>query len=326
MIQQCRICGAYKHGNSGWTQDVEVLEGDIKRRLSHFLAFSGRVAEVILRVRPEDRVLEVRAKGVAHGLESEPYWESLELPLKLRLAVCDGCMKHLAKRSNATVQIRADGRELTGEERRVVQEALTTLMKSKGLQTSKVPIKVEDVPHGVDVHFATYAAAREFVRILSEKIFFDVLETSKLVGVTRSGREKHKQTLRLLLPRFKKGDVVEVRGRLYLVEDIRAPKLILLDLERDERMTIPLTRSNVSAINVYAASEELERGVVISESENVVYVMSARDNSLLEVEARGLRAARLAPGCRVSLLRLEGRVYLVACESEPGKLASEGAG
>ncbi|MEM4791016.1 MAG: NMD3-related protein [Thermofilum sp.] len=322
VIQRCRICGAYKYGDSGWTQEVEVLEEEIRRKANRFLVFGGRVTEVVLRVRPEDRILEVKVKGVAHGLEDEPYWENLTAPLKLRETVCDGCMRHLAKRAAATVQVRAEGRELTGEERRAVQEALAALAKSKGLRTSQVPIEVEEVPHGVDVHFATHAAAREFVRILSEKVFFDVLETSKLVGITRSGREKHKQTLRLLLPKFKKGDVIELKGNLYLVEDIRASKLILLDLERAEKTTIPLTRSTLNAISVHTAGEELEHGVVISRSENLIYVMSMRDNSLLEVEARGPKAARLVPGSRVSLLRREGIVYLVTFEGEPSSSRS----
>lgn len=317
-LQRCRICGAYRHGNSAWIQEVKALEEEMKRRINSFLVFKGRVNEIQLRVRPDRRILEIRVTGLAHGLQDEPHSEDYTIPIKLRETICDTCMKHVAKRSIATVQIRADARELTKEERNNVEEVLATLLKdSRKSQTDRVPIKVEEAPHGIDIHFATYAAAREFVRLLSERMFFDVLETSKIIGITHSGREKHKQTIRLLLPKFKKGDVVELKEHLYLVEDIRASKAILLDLEKSTKITIPLSRSSLENINIYATSEDLEHGIIISRYENIVHVMSTADDTILEVEVKDLNAANLAPGCSVMILKRGERVYLISRESKP---------
>lgn len=309
-IQHCRVCGAYRFGNSAWIQETSALEEELRKRMETFLVLGGRISEAHFKLHPRSRVLEVRVRGVAFGLQGEPYWESYTLPFRLLETLCDSCVRHRARKTAAVVQIRAEDRDLTVGERRAVQEVLLNLSEeSRGATLDWIPIKVENVPHGVDVHFTSYDAARGFVKLLSEKIFFNVLETNKLIGVTHSGRRKHLQTIRLLLPKFKRGDVIQLKGELYFVEDIRASKAILLDVKKLDRATIPLSRSTLSKITVYAPGDTLEQGIILSRYGNTVQVMSVLSNNVFEVEGQTLE--NITPGNRVLLLRIGERVFLI---------------
>ena len=311
-LQRCRVCGAYKLGGSPWIRDPGALEEELKRRAKTFLSFNGRVIETRMHLRLHEGVLEVEVRGIAHGLASEPYWERLLIPLRVQETVCDSCFRHLAKGAAAIVQIRAMGRELTKSEREAIEEALSELARG-GRETSadRLPLKVEERSHGLDIHFATYAAAREFTKLLAGRLYFDLLETSKLVGVSRSGREKHKHTLRLLLPGFKEGDVVEYEGQPCVVDGIRSGKALLTRLADRGRLSIPLTRSTIAQIRVLAAHETLERAVVVSRYGETVHVMDPLSNTLVEIYVRD-PGMQLAPGQSVTLYRHGDSIYLVS--------------
>jgi NMD protein affecting ribosome stability and mRNA decay len=139
-----------------------------------------------------------------------------------------------------------------------------------------------------------------------------VLETSKLIGVTSSGREKRRLTIRLLLPSFKRGDVVDIEGKLYLVDSVISGKIIVRDLETFEKSSLPLSRLNLNNVRVYASRENLEEGVIVSNDGASIYVLLPSSGDMLEVSVKhGKQAAMFTPGSKVSILRKAGEIILV---------------
>jgi len=310
-IEECRICGALRLGGSKWLRNLGRFEEEVLRRISTFADVRGEVQELSLNL--ERGVLRLKVLGKADEELPESYVEVHELRFRISRTICESCFGYVSKRKSAIVQIRARGRELTQEERKIIKNALSALSShstSRGLEY--VPVEVKEEAFGMDIYFSSSTAANEFVRVLSGRLHFDVLETSKLIGVTNSGKEKHRLTIRLLLPPFKRGDLVDIGGKLFLVDSIASGKIIVRDLVTFERNSLPLSRLNLNTLRVQASSEDLEEGFVISNDGTSIYVMTASNREVLEIPVRNDRqAALLAPGSRVGILRRAGETIVV---------------
>lgn len=310
-LEECRVCGAFRLGGSRWIRNLEELEREVLRKLSSFVEVKGGVQELSLSL--ERGVLKLKVLGKAHEALPSNYVEVHELRFKISRTICDSCLGYVSKRKTAIVQVRAKGRMLTQDEIAVIKNALSTLSSlsaSKGL--NYMPVEVKEEPFGMDIYFSSSTVASEFVRRLSGKLYFDVLETSKLIGVTSSGREKHRLTIRLLLPSFKRGDIVGIEGKLYLVDSVISGKIIVRDLETFEKGSLPLSRLNLNNVRVYASRENLEEGVVVSNDGASIYVMLPSSGDVLEVSVKhGKQAAMFTPGSKVSILRKAGEIILV---------------
>jgi len=310
-LEECRVCGAFRLGGSKWIRDAGKLEEEILRRLTSFAEIRGVVQELTLNL--ERNTIKLTVLGKAHEALPESYVEAHELRFKISKTICDSCLGYVSRRKTAIVQIRARGRELTRDERTVIKNTLNVLSArsaSKGLD--HVPVEVKEEPFGMDIYFSSSAVANEFVRMLSGRLHFDVLETSKLIGVTNSGREKHRLTIRLLLPPFKRGDIVNIDGKLFLVDGIASGKIIVRDLITFEKNTLPLSRLNLNNVHVHASKEDLEEGIVVSNDGISVYVITSSSREMLEISIKhGRQAALFTPGSRVGILRKTDEIILV---------------
>uniref|UniRef100_A0A7C4FEE1 Nmd3 N-terminal domain-containing protein n=1 Tax=Thermofilum pendens TaxID=2269 RepID=A0A7C4FEE1_THEPE len=309
-LEKCRVCGAFRLSGSRWSRDPEELEKEMLRKLSSFAEVKGEVRELSLNL--EKGILRLKVLGKAHEALPSNYVEVHELRLKVSRAICETCLGYVSKKKTAIVQVRANGRELTPDEVVVIKN---TLNKLSSLSASRgpdyAPVEVKEEPFGMDIYFSSSAVASEFVRMLSGKLHFDILETSKLIGVTSSGREKRRLTIRLLLPSFKRGDIVSIGDRLFLIDSIASGKIIVRDLETFEKSSLPLSRLNLSNIRVHVSKENLEEGVVVSNDGTSIYVMPS-SGEILEVSIRHEKQAALfTPGGRVGILRRSGKIILV---------------
>jgi nonsense-mediated mRNA decay protein 3 len=286
-IKICKKCGRLGY-KKVWSDSEEELVNVLMKDLKYLVKPTGEIRSILLKPFLRRGFLQLTVVGKAHPALMQDYQEGYEIPVKLLYTICDACLGKISRSKRAIVQVRADKRELTVQEKNTVVEVLkrTGTIKNKGIDLS--PWEVKEEAGGIDLYFSSIRAAREFISTLSNKIYFDVLETGKKLGVDSSGQEKIQVTFRLLLPEFCKGDIIMYKGRYYLVKEMDSKNVHLLNLDSFVTETQKLLKSFVSQTSTVARFSEIRKGIIIAIENEKVYVMDS-DYRIHEVRASRAR-------------------------------------
>ena len=307
-LKVCRICGAVDVPSGRWIRrDFEevvktVLKGEVEKR--------GEVKAVDI-VYDGGDYAKVRVYGRAHDALPHDYWEEYMVKVERKSAVCPACVKLISKKEEARIQVRALHRALTLAEKKMIKSiAESSLTRSWEKGRAAQPIRVEEGEQGIDIVLASREAARELVSALSSKMFFDVLETSKDVGIDESGRGKRRVTYRLLLPPFREGDIVEYKDKVYLIKRISKGRVSLFSLGNLSETSLGMTKRAYRDVKTLAGLKDLEEGMVVSIEPPYVMVMSLKNFESFEVKLSG-GFDSLTEGSRVRVFRHRGKTYIV---------------
>jgi len=307
-IRVCRVCGAVETPSGKWVR--RPLGEVVREYVENAMAVNG-VLERLETDYGEEGYVVVRAYGRVHPEASESVEEEHVIGVKRSYTMCPSCIKVLSKKEEARIQIRAYNRELSQAERRRIREiAENSLSESWRRGRAAQPIKVDEGAQGIDIVLASREAARELVSALSSRMFFDILETSKDLGVDESGRGKRRVTYRLLLPPFREGSIVEFKRRPYLVERVGRDRLTVRSLSDLAEAKLGITKRMYTDFKVLGEIRDLEEGMVVSVEPPYVMVMSLRDFRSFEVKLGG-GFDEVAPGGRVRIFRHGGRTYII---------------
>lgn len=310
-ITVCRNCGAYVNWRGRWVRRGDF---DVEYVVREFLKTVYRPLGVIKRVELE-RVGENRFKlkvyGKAHPMLEEYYWEEYPVEVSFNYTLCPNCLNLLSKHEEARIQIRAFNREMGGAERSSILKSVEgILVNIYDRDSAAQPLKVEESENGIDIVFTSKRVARDVVSRLSSQYFFDVLETSKDVGVDNSGRAKKRATYRILLPPFREKDVVKYRGKLYFIINISKNRVDALNLETYSKTTLTLSKNMYREVSLVARMSELEDGVVVSIDEPYVQVMSLANYEVYEAFFEA-GEKYLENGEKIKIFKWDGRVYVI---------------
>lgn len=126
--------------------------------------------------------------------------ESFRTRLRVKRGVCPTCSRQRGKYFEAILQVRAEGRPITGEERgRLVAfvEAAVARRTAKGEEL--FVSKVEDVRGGADVYLSSNAAGRAIARELADAFHGTVGASPKIYG-RRLGKDLYRVTYVVRIP------------------------------------------------------------------------------------------------------------------------------
>ncbi|MGB9709809.1 MAG: NMD3-related protein [Infirmifilum sp.] len=318
-LHVCRICGSLSIRKDKWLSSREDLEEDLEKNISKIARVRGLLREVDIKVSEDLSLIIIKAKGRASNELRSDYVEEHVMKVLTRKTVCEACLGQVSRRKHALIQIRARDQRL-GEKRlkeisKIIEDTLTELSTR---DPSAVPVEVQQKPEGLDIYFSGYPAARKVAEALSRRMYVEVLETSKLIGVDGSGREKYKRTIRLLLPGFVPGDVVKLDQELYYVSALSQRYVELLNLQRYTKVRLNLTREVTSKMNVVASEEDLAEGLVLSKSGNFLQVLNLRTYETFEVYLEKAEALTMFPVSeKVKILLFGEKTYLIPFQCTP---------
>jgi len=307
VLEVCKICGAVRISGGAWSREDQskIIEEAVRGKMR----ILGDVSESMISV--GDDLVIVKVRGKVHEALPKEYWEEYTIPIRRRYTICPACIKVLSKKEEARIQIRALGRDLSVLERRTVRETVEKSLGESWVRgLAAQPIKFEEDDKGIDIVLASREAARKLVAALAGKMFFDVLETSKDIGIDESGRGKRRITYRLLLPPFGEGDVVEYRGKILLLEKVYRGRLAVKDLESMDRGYVSLSKRLYKEMRVLSRVNELEEGMVVSVEPPYVMVMSLSDYNSFEVRLKGGFGV-LSEGSRVKIFRHGDKIHII---------------
>jgi nonsense-mediated mRNA decay protein 3 len=209
----CSGCGAIRRGNR-WVDvgardytDVAVDE------VSDALGVHVSATDVTWTVEPEqvDETtirMHCRFTGV---VRETPLEESVVVPVKISRGTCDRCGRIAGGYHNAVVQVRAEGRTPTAEERsRAVEiaEAYIADREAAGDRNAFIT-EVERVDDGVDVRISTTQMGQGAASRIVRELGGNVESYPTLVTEDGDGNEVYRVTYAVRLPEFTPGDVID---------------------------------------------------------------------------------------------------------------------
>lgn len=195
----CGGCGRVETGG-GWAR--VPLESAIPVLLQAHVPVDPRTTRPAFThsvQREDDRNyrLTVKVSGRIHDLEIV---ESFTTRLRVKRGLCPTCSRRRGKYYEGIVQVRAEGRALTAEERdRLVGfvEGAVSRRVAKGEEA--FVSKVEVVRGGADVYLSTNGLARTVARELADAFHGTVGSSPKLYG-QRDGKEVYRVTYVVRIP------------------------------------------------------------------------------------------------------------------------------
>ncbi|WP_297466402.1 60S ribosomal export protein NMD3 [Thermococcus sp.] len=182
-------------------------------------------------------VYEVRVKARTHELQRELHDESKRVTVYVRQTVCPRCQKFLGGYFEAILQVRAEGRPLSDEERKaigkLVEEKVDEIMRKDRMGFIQDTIEKEE---GLDFYMGSTSSARKIAQAIKERFGGTISEAYELVGMDRqTSREVYRTSVSVRIPKFRKGDIVSDRkGNVYEVEKVDGKGLTLRNLENWE--------------------------------------------------------------------------------------------
>ncbi|ASI98128.1 60S ribosomal export protein NMD3 [Thermococcus celer] len=228
---------------------------------------------------------EVRVKARIHELQRELHDENKRVTVYVRQTVCPRCSKFLGGYFEAILQVRAEGRPLSEEERKaigkLVEEKVDEIMRGDRMGFIQDTIEKEE---GLDFYMGSTSSARKLAHAIRERFGGTISEAYELVGVDRqTSREVYRTSVSVRIPKFRKGDIVtDGRGNVYEVERVDGRGLSLRNLstwESEHRNWKSVKREGMDV-----AEREESEAMVTSVTPTEVQLMDMETYETYELE------------------------------------------
>ena len=212
-VTVCSGCGAVRRGDS-WRDvgardytDVAVDE------VAEALAVHVDAEDVEWGVEPEQVDentirMHCRFSGVVRGTLRSA---DVSVPVKVSRGTCDRCGRIAGGYYAGVVQVRADDRDLTGEERATALEIAETYVAEQEQDGDREAFITEIVPtdDGPDIKLSSNRLAQNVATRITERLGGSFESYPTLVTEDGDGNEVYRVTFAVRLPRYAAGDIVD---------------------------------------------------------------------------------------------------------------------
>jgi len=252
---------------------------------------------------------EVRVKARIHELQRELHDESRHVTVYVRQTVCPRCSKFLGGYFEAILQVRAEDRPLTDEERKaigkLVEEKVDEIMRRDRMGFIQDTIEKEE---GLDFYMGSTSSARKLAQAIRERFGGTISEAYELVGVDRqTSREVYRTSVSVRIPKFQKGDLVADRhGNVYEVERVDGKGMSMRNLatrESEYRDWKTVKREGIDVVE-----GEGSEAMVTSITPREVQLMDMETYETYELERPSME---LKEGEVYRMIEVKGRKYFL---------------
>lgn len=224
-LTQCPKCGSLLVENK-WVNLFELdvvkkyVEKDLKKSLNHNVALIDvEMNEESIYVSETPVVL---LKVSINGYERAVHHR---LNVYVSKKLCPRCFSQSAGNFRVLIQFRADGRRIEPHEIDIIKKTLSEPNVAGDI------VEVKEDRDGLDVKLSSLNTARRIVKKLSKAMSIKVIETFKSRKYdAQRGVWLGENVISVRLPRVKPNIIVEYRGRLGLVKEVKPSEILVEDL------------------------------------------------------------------------------------------------
>lgn len=316
----CKKCGSIKLAD-GWRKlpqnfaDPDELSNyQIDVLLQNAIRIIGKDVNLSLaEERKLDRVSHtiVTASGRSHE-SLAPHDEIYDVEVRFRYGTCETCGKMSGGYYEGILQVRADGRELTDNERDTIVKTVTEITVAKYRSDDKAFItNTTEDKNGIDFYIGSEYLSKYLASELEIQYLAERKENYKLCGEDKTGRRKYRITILIRLPRFTVGDFIRVDSIPCQIVAMGRNNLTCYDLKRRERFSINQKSARWRTLEFLAPLSSRREFMVITRSYGQpIQIMDSASFEVLEVDEAALDSGTVT-GANVYALMLEDGLYIL---------------
>ncbi|HLE96595.1 MAG TPA: NMD3-related protein, partial [Candidatus Thermoplasmatota archaeon] len=291
-----------------WLDMGEPIEVTIAAAVRDAVAVDKRAQGVHTDVRvarEDDRnyTVHVDVAGTAEGFG---FRRRLATRARVKGGTCLRCSRITGGYFEATIQVRASKRDLSGDEvrrTRAICSRMIDRIVSEGDRNAFV-LRDEEIHGGLDIVVGTTNAARMMAKALLQEFGGKVTESARLAG-KKDGNDLYRITFAIRLPEYGVGDAVVVQDAVRIVKSIGSKHVTLLDPTTGRVSTFD--RGTVDEAPILARSEAQE-AVVVSAAKGELQVLDPWTLATVSVlKPAGMEDAPLS----VQVVRWEGELVVL---------------
>ena len=246
-LLSCKRCGSVKipggwkklsfeaaDSDDLWPHQVDILLDNEVKPLVHGIELEIEEEKRL------DRVLHIVLRALGKSHENLPsHEEEYKIEIRFSYGTCDTCGMKSGGYYEATLQIRADGRQLTEEEEDDIVDTVTEMTIAQyGSDDKAFVTKISSDRYGLDFQIGSEHLCRSIADVLESRYLAQRKQNYKLVGQDKGGKDKFRTTILIRLHKFGIGDFVRVLDNPCQVMAMSKGGLTCYDLVQRQRFTM----------------------------------------------------------------------------------------
>jgi nonsense-mediated mRNA decay protein 3 len=320
QLLACKKCGSVKVPG-GWkkisigkmnAEELVEAQMDIVLEQEMKLFFSG-LSLTIEEVKKLDRVTHLMLTVTGKSHESiPPHDEQYPVEIRFRYGTCDTCGMMSGGYYEAILQMRADGRVISDDEKKELTKRVTETTVARYKSDDKAFVTmIDDNKYGIDYYIGSEHLAKELADDFEGRYIAERKDNYSLVGEDKTGKKKYRITILLRLPRFTTGDFVLVSGQPCQILAMKRGNLTCYNLIRRERFTINPKKAKWRTIEFLTQlTDRREFMVVTHVFGQPVQIMDSENFDVMEVE-ESVFDSEISSGVKIHGLFVEEQLYIL---------------
>ena len=304
-IPLCVHCGSMRY-KSTWMNDP--LEMVLKRWVKHFFYIERDLRNVSIEVNcnldKEEIPCEITIIGFIDGIEIR---EGHRVTIRLKRTVCDVCSKRFGGYHEAILQLRTSKRKLSNQEKEDLKkfiEEMVYSMQEKGNRKLFIA-DVGEEHGGLDFYLSDKQVAHAIIKKAQDHFGGELKISSKNIGM-KNGRRIYRMTYLLRLFPFKKGDIIDLNGIIYMILSFSKNQVHALELSRWKEYSF--NSKDIVSATLLEGKYTRKKMIVVNQMEDEIQVMDPDNYELFEIKKpiEGSIKTEMVP-----ILALKDRLYII---------------
>ena len=232
----CPTCGSLKTG-SIWA-DTQLEREDLIEELAisgiklHESVFDYRIHISHYDPSPNRTMAKVSVEGTLYGIHVEQSCNILIVWVKEQ---CDRCSRLSGNYYSGIIQVRAEGRKPDDWEKEKAVEIASSIeetFQNNGDRLSFIT-KMEENRDGVDIVVSSHSIGESISKEIRNRLGGRDERHPKLIG-EKKGKPVYRITYPVRLPKFRRGDIIEINRSYFEVRGNESGNMRLFDLQNGE--------------------------------------------------------------------------------------------
>jgi|YNPNPStandDraft_1061719.scaffolds.fasta_scaffold00327_19 nonsense-mediated mRNA decay protein 3 len=280
-VYMCPKCGMYKYKN---TYIPGSFDAYIHRVVKEEFSVNPELRDMVFNVSYDKKDNTVVLNVVIQGrLDEGDVEEHHQVTVRVRRETCKNCSRRYGGYYEAILQVRGDKRGSLEKDikdiRRIVEDTVEDT-RSKGNHGLFITEMVE-IHGGLDFYLSDKGSALMIAKKIHELYGGEIKQSFKDAGMEDS-RHVYRMTYLVRLSPYRRGDIVEFKGRLYYLSSIRGCIVHLVDLLTWSRSSFNL--KDFKGVKLIGGEDMIEEMMLISQSSKDVQLMDKKTYHVINVD------------------------------------------
>lgn len=305
-LQQCAHCDEYLM-DKRWVHydsDLDAVYDHVAANLK--VRKDAMVRDLEIDAREIDRKsyhVHVMATVAHEDLETV---EESETVVRFKRDACPRCNKIQGNYYESIVQIRPTGKRFSDDEKAEILKRSVSYVETASKESRDAFMaKAVEAHGGYDLYLSTIALGKGLARNLVSIYGAEYKESSSLQG-RKDGVDLYRVTYLVRLPPYRVRDIVEIGGKLYLVQSTGPHSAKLRNLKHGDNLT--MTNVDLRNVKVVGTKEDVKEAVVLGEGGRELQLMHPVTFETMDVrKPQGFERK----GDTIKVFLHEGELYII---------------